>query len=149
MASESAVKAEVENRLSTIRTCIAQAQTKLESLRSEESIFLAILRSAEKKVAAPVATAPTNGRKHRKYTKHAVKTPVVFNKPKRVTLTSAITQVLTESGKPMNISQILEGVEKAGHKSKAKNVKQTVYTAVHNMLKEKQISKEKKGVYCI
>jgi hypothetical protein len=149
MSSETGVKQEVENRLSTIRTCITETQTKLASMRNEESIFLAILRNAEKKAEAPVAVAqPVK----RKYTKHAVKTaktPVVFNKPKKVTLTSAITQVLTASGKPMNITQILAGVEKVGHKSKAKNVKQTVYTAVHNMLKEKQISKEKKGVYCI
>jgi len=170
MASEHSVKAEVENRLSAVRDGIAEAEGKMGLLRKEESVYLDLLRCAEKasipevekpkakrgrprkdKAATAVELKSVVKAKRGRPKKAVTEAPVAAKegKPKKVTLANAVQQVLKASGKPLTIDEILAGASSAGHKSKAKNIKQTVYTAVHDLLNKKLIKREKKGVYSL
>jgi hypothetical protein len=168
MASEQSVKAEVENRLSVVRESIAEVDSKMTLLRKEESVYLDLLRCAEKasipavvekpkakrgrpkKVVAQAAPAVVKAKRGRpKKAKAATAVELKSTKSKRITLAAAVQQVLKATGKPMTIDEILAGASSAGHKSKAKNIKQTVYTAVHDLLNKKLIKREKKGIYSL
>jgi hypothetical protein len=166
MASEQSVKVEVENRLSAVRDGIAEADKKMELLRKEESVYLDLLRCAEKasvsvaekpkskrgrpKKAVQVTPAVIKAKRGRpKKVKAAAAIELKSTKSKRITLAAAVQQVLKATGKPMTIDEILAGASSAGHKSKAKNIKQTVYTAVHDLLNKKLIKREKKGIYSL
>ena len=111
--------------------------------------------SLQKKLDRALGAAPTG--KKRAVKKAAVKKKAKKKRPQRVkksakkkasapTLKDVMTQVLTQSKRPLNLDEIIEGMRKKGVKFKSKNPKHSLDVRMYT---DKTFKKVKPGYFTV